>query len=75
MTSDKDLTAYESGKKGGLKTLEKYGIEHFRNLTKKRFEGMSKEQIKEYMTKVSHSRITKAQRKAAREEKAAQASQ
>lgn len=41
----------EVARKGGLSTKAKYP-DHFKNLTKKRFEGMSKEQISEYMRKV-----------------------
>lgn len=58
MASDKTITAFESGKIGGSRTLQKYGKEYFKNLANKRFEGMTKEQISEYMKRVSHSRAS-----------------
>lgn len=47
-----------NGKKGG-DTNKAKGSEYFREIQKKRFEGMSKEQIREYMDKVRQGKSPK----------------
>lgn len=66
--TDTKTTASEFGKMGGKMVLDKYGKEYFKRLAAKRFEGMTKEQISEYMTRISHARASVQKAEAARKD-------